>query len=216
MPWGEGVDTAAEHFKAFEDQLKTPLNISSEVPTRELTHAEIQNTCAACVADNVGYMRDAIDMVEAKYPKVFGLGCTGPVGDLICEDLSKLPELNAVITACEKIVLECKKNKKKFAELQANFKVTAALSTIPTSSGGQSRCVCESFNVCVQHNRWGLLCRLRARAGLRQVVHVAHRDWRAIGEPVQHACECQPRWVVCDRCRYYVCRVMESSVSPGD
>ena len=68
----------------------------------EKTHVKTRFT--AVVADNVGYMRLALELVCTQFPFLFALGCCVHILDLLLEDVAGLAEIADVVMLCVELI----------------------------------------------------------------------------------------------------------------
>lgn len=57
----------------------------------------VEEAYAGVVADNTSANRKAFNIIKAKYPRLFTVGCGTHVSDLMMEDICKTPEIESLI-----------------------------------------------------------------------------------------------------------------------
>jgi hypothetical protein len=93
---GEDREDAQFYVKQFKEQLiRGPGGTAETESPSPQAQPKISDKWSAVVADNVGYMRSALNTIEILFPTLLCYGCVAHLLDLLCEDYAKL--LHAVL-----------------------------------------------------------------------------------------------------------------------
>lgn len=123
---GSNSNTPEYHAREIKDQL-----LSQGPGKPALNEQQAKSRYTAVVADNVVYMRQALQILKSEFPWLIVLGCAAHVLDLLAEDLCKLAEFESIIAVSKTITLFAKDNAGVYDEAREGTGVTVGMRSFP-------------------------------------------------------------------------------------